>query len=244
VDIVGALLKVALIGSAWVLYLLLLLSVLSFGVMAERAWFFTRNRGRGGNALRRRVFDALRQDDEVLVEKILRESGSVEGACVAGALVFRKGGRHAFGDALEAEVALAHKRLDRGMNYLGTLGSNAPFIGLFGTVIGVIGAFHELGSAAAKAGAMGGVMSGIAEALVATGVGIFVAIPAVAAYNIGQKWVSNIEADTLTLGRLVSAWMETHEKGEPLVLPPSSLPVSEPTPEPTNHVAEAVAAGE
>jgi biopolymer transport protein ExbB/TolQ len=98
--------------------------------------------------------------------------------------------------------------LERGMALLGTLGNNAPFIGLFGTVLGVIEAFHQLGDGANKA-AMGNVMSGIAEALVATGVGLFVALPAVVAYNLVQKRIGEIENGVGGLGKLLTAALRT-----------------------------------
>jgi biopolymer transport protein ExbB/biopolymer transport protein TolQ len=72
-------------------------------------------------------------------------------------------------------------QLKRGLGFLATIGSTAPFIGLFGTVIGIINAFR--GIAATGSGGMGAVSGGIAEALVATALGIFVAIPAVVAFN-------------------------------------------------------------
>ena len=93
---------------------------------------------------------------------------------------------------------------------LGTLGNNAPFIGLFGTVLGVIIAFAALGESGGQADAMGGVMAGIAEALVATGVGLFVALPAVVAYNVIQKKIGDIESDALALVKVISA----HAKGD------------------------------
>ncbi len=77
---------------------------------------------------------------------------------------------------------LTEKRLhlSKGLSVLATLGSNAPFIGLFGTVLGIIQAF---GSLANEPSAVGGVMAAISEALIATAVGLFVAIPAVVAFN-------------------------------------------------------------
>ena len=72
-------------------------------------------------------------------------------------------------------------QLKRGLGFLATIGSTAPFIGLFGTVVGIINAFR--GIAATGSGGMGAVSGGIAEALVATALGIFVAIPAVVAFN-------------------------------------------------------------
>ncbi len=212
-DIVEQLLKIALLGSAWVLYLLLALSVASIGVMLERLLFFGRNSRRGGEALRAGLLSALELGDEEGIERLLRDSGTVEGQVVADAFAFRDGGGAAVTDALEAELARARGALERGLNFLGTVGNNAPFIGLLGTVIGVIVAFQELGQAQAQAGAMGNVMSGIAEALVATGVGLFVALPAVIAYNIAQKRVGDIEAQATALGRLVSGWLEARSKG-------------------------------
>lgn len=80
------------------------------------------------------------------------------------------------GTLLEERTAL-----EKGLTVLATLGSNAPFIGLFGTVLGIIQAFAVLSSTQTG---MGVVMSGIAEALVSTAIGLFVAIPAVVAYNV------------------------------------------------------------
>jgi biopolymer transport protein ExbB/biopolymer transport protein TolQ len=71
--------------------------------------------------------------------------------------------------------------MKKGLGLLATIGSTAPFIGLFGTVVGIINAFRNI--AAAGSGGMSVVSGGIAEALVATGLGIFVAIPAVVAFN-------------------------------------------------------------
>jgi biopolymer transport protein TolQ len=72
-------------------------------------------------------------------------------------------------------------RLERGLSFLATVGSSAPFVGLFGTVVGIMNAFSDIGAAGSASLAV--VAPGIAEALVATGVGLFAAIPAVIAYN-------------------------------------------------------------
>ncbi len=220
-DIVEQLLKVALLGSAWVLYLLIALSVYSISVMLERAVFFQRNR-RGSDGLRDRVIEAIRKGDAGAVETLLRGSRSVEGRVVANAFVFRDGGGEAVSHALESELAVARLDLEKGLNYLGTVGNNGPFIGLLGTVIGVIDAFQALGGDAARSGAMGSVMSGIAEALVATGVGLFVALPAVIAYNVLQKRIGDIEQEAISLGRLLTAWIEVRAKGGVLHEPSSS----------------------
>ena len=85
--------------------------------------------------------------------------------------------------------------LERNLGVLGTLGNNAPFIGLFGTVLGIIRAFADL--AKNQTGGAGPVMTGISEALVATAVGLMAAIPALMAYNFFQgqlkQWQTELD---------------------------------------------------
>ncbi len=201
--IVEYLLRAARVGSTWVLYLLLALSAISVAVMIERWLHFRRLRDPDGR-LRDRVAAALRTDRFGEAERLLTASRTVEAGVVLRALAWRAHGAHAVDDAVSSELGEARKGLGRYLNFMGTLGNNAPFIGLFGTVLGVIEAFHQLGAGPNKA-AMGGVMGGIAEALVATGVGLFVAIPAVIAFNIHQQRITEIEDATQSLGKLVTA---------------------------------------
>jgi biopolymer transport protein ExbB/TolQ len=83
-----------------------------------------------------------------------------------------------------------------------------------GTVLGVIISFHALGDAGQNTGAMGGVMAGIAEALVSTGVGLFVALPAVVAYNAIQKRIGEIESSALSLTKLLTAYVRAADRAE------------------------------
>jgi len=129
---------------------------------------------------------------------------------------------HGEGDLENIERALRRAAtseatvLESMVPFLATVGSAAPFIGLFGTVIGVIGAFEELGHGAASplggAGAGGqmasqAVMTGIAEALVATAAGILVALPAVAAFNYFQRRIASLLLATDALANLVIAYV-------------------------------------
>ncbi len=91
--------------------------------------------------------------------------------------------------ALERAEAIVHAELKRGLGGLATIGSTAPFVGLFGTVVGILNAFK--GISEQKATGLGAVAGGIAEALVTTAVGLFVAIPAVWMYN---YFTSRVEA--------------------------------------------------
>jgi len=83
--------------------------------------------------------------------------------------------------ALERAAAIVHAELKRGVSTLATIGSTAPFVGLFGTVVGIINAFK--GISTEKSTGLGAVAGGISEALVTTAVGLFVAIPAVWMFN-------------------------------------------------------------
>lgn len=100
--------------------------------------------------------------------------------------------------AIERAVTKVNKELKRGLNALATIGSTAPFIGLFGTVFGIINAFHSM--AITGAGGIGTVAAGIAEALVTTGAGIFVAIPAVWFYNFHLAQVEVLTAEMANAG--------------------------------------------
>jgi len=95
--------------------------------------------------------------------------------------------------ALERQAAREVQTLKRGLNWLATVGSTAPFIGLLGTVVGIINAFREM--AATGSGGLATVSAGIAEALVTTAFGLLVAIPAVMAFNYLQGWVDARSVD-------------------------------------------------
>jgi biopolymer transport protein ExbB/biopolymer transport protein TolQ len=101
--------------------------------------------------------------------------------------------------ALERAEAIVHAELKRGVSTLATIGSSAPFVGLFGTVVGIINAFK--GISTEKSTGLGAVAGGISEALVTTAIGLGVAIPAVWAYN---YFVSRLEAFDVEMGNSAS----------------------------------------
>jgi biopolymer transport protein ExbB/TolQ len=182
------------------------LSVLSISVMIERLVFFAQHRG-DADKLGDKLIERLHADDRAGAERLLKESPLVEAAVVRRALPWMDGGPASLAEALEAEMGRKKKDLERGMTFLGTLGNNAPFIGLFGTVLGVIQSFHQLGAGQSKE-AMGNVMSGISEALIATGVGLVVAIPAVVAFNVAQKRIGEIEGNVSAIGKQLLALLK------------------------------------
>ena len=182
--------NVGLFGAA-VMCCLALLSVFSVGVIVDKL---------------RRFREAWRQSQmfKVALKKFLHggeiqelinaarqhENSYVAQVVSAGVIEYdgvRQAGRDPAGSlelvtsALRDSMSETLIQLKRGLGFLATIGSVAPFIGLFGTVVGIINAFR--GIAATGSGGMAAVSGGIAEALVATALGIFVAIPAVVAFN-------------------------------------------------------------
>lgn len=206
--LIERLLKLALLGSSWVLYVLIFLSVISVTTVVERWLYFRKHRDDLG-ALRAQLVKLLDRGDVAGAFGLVRKGRSFEAKLTLVALSWAHAGPEAISDAVEAETGLIRKELERGSNFLGTVGNNAPFVGLLGTVLGVIISFQALGNQGQNADAMGSVMAGIAEALIATGVGLFVAIPAVVAYNVIQKRINDFESDALSLTRLVAAYSRT-----------------------------------
>ncbi len=209
--LVEKLLKVALLGSSWVMYLLLGLSVFSIGAMIERALFFRKRRD-DIDELGEKLVALLEGGDRDGAVELLKKSPSIEASVLSPAMRYLDSGSEAFSDAIESSLIRTRLELEKGSTLLGTLGNNAPFIGLFGTVIGVIIAFHQLGASQSSA-SMNAVMGGIAESLVATGVGLFVAIPAVVAYNIIQKTIADIESNIGAMVKDVTAFLKAGESG-------------------------------
>jgi len=200
-------------GAGWVLWLLGLLSASSLALAVER-WLYLRRRGGDLEALARELDVHLRNDDFERARTLLAGSDAVAARVADAGLRLSDRGTGAAEKAMQSAAALERGRLERGLAYLATVGNNAPFVGLFGTVVGVIHAFEELGHAApAQAAASSGqvasqaVMASIAETLVATAVGILVALPAVAAYNYLQRQVVSLLSAAEVLSNLVLAYI-------------------------------------
>ena len=128
----------------------------------------------------------------------------MEAEVIRAALAHVDRGPEAVGRIVEAEIARARLGYEARLSFLGTLGNNAPFLGLFGTVLGVIHAFAALGAHPGADGASM-VMVGISEALIATAVGLFVALPAVVAFNFYQRWLRRTAQRASMLGRAIEA---------------------------------------
>jgi biopolymer transport protein ExbB len=205
------------LGTGWVLLLMLVLSIVSLAIMLERAWLYWSLRD-DIDELMRDLGRLLRGGDLEGARRRLESSRSAEAAVVVAGLVEADRGVAAAQEAMEGASSLQRLKLEKRLAFLGTLGNNAPFIGLLGTVIGIVAAFDELSKVkmAAASGstqlAPEAVMARISEALVATAIGIMIAIPAVAAFNAFQRVVKGTLATTDALGHVLLA----HLKAIPL----------------------------
>jgi len=196
------------VGATPILYLMMALSVVSVAVMIERGWFFATIR-ENIEKLAEALAERLNEHDLSGARSLVASSKSAEAAIVAAGLRQIGRGAEAAEEAMASAAALQRMRLERRLAFLGTLGNNAPFIGLLGTVIGIVQAFEKLqgaGAGAAGGGPATDVMGAIAEALVATAIGLVVAIPAVAAFNYFQRRIRSTLANSDALTHILLAY--------------------------------------
>lgn len=187
-DIQERLTAFAMLGAAWVMWLLVGLSVISLAIILERIYFFSVTRD-DVDRLRNELLAKLRGGQIGDAQKLVQKSRSFEAMLAAAALDSADDGAEAATERVSGEQQVARLHMERNLAFLGTVGANAPFIGLLGTVIGIIRAFHSLDESGGKITA--GLMADIGEALVATAIGILVAIPAVAAFNYFQRVIKS-----------------------------------------------------
>ncbi len=174
-------------GAEIILWLLIALSVASVGLILER-WMTLRSVVVKSNRNRARMKEALQSNNLGDLEDMARDKDSLEGRALSYGLRHAKEfGTDGLSEIFHGYALLERPQLERSLNFLATVGSNAPFIGLLGTVLGIMKAFKDLAANASSGNEA--VMTGIAEALVATAIGLLVAIPAVIAYNAFQKQV-------------------------------------------------------
>jgi biopolymer transport protein ExbB len=181
-DILERLTGLADYGARWVLWFLLALSLVGVAVILERAVLFFSSRDDLGR-LRRELRRLLAGGEIEAARRKLDDSPSFEARIAAAGLEGEDAGSAE--ELMQGETEVAKLAMERNLALLGTLGNNAPFVGLLGTVIGIVRAFRELESSAGQVSA--GLMAEVGEALVATAIGLLVALPAVACFNLYQR---------------------------------------------------------
>jgi len=170
----------AQLGAEWVLWILIVLSVISVGIMIDRALWF-RQRDTDTDRFTRELRGAFERGELERIETKYKDDPAVPVQVALRGLAERSRGPEAVAEAMQGERVRWRNAGDKHLIVLGTLGNNVPFIGLFGTVLGVINAFENL--RLKTAAAEDRTLDLIAEALAATAFGLLVAIPAVIAFN-------------------------------------------------------------
>ena len=217
-------LGVTLSSAEWVLWLLAILSVLSIAVMIERAIYFATHRLPNSEELAARL---SRGELEAVKKEVAGKQG-MEAALIRDAIAAVPQGAASVEEVIASTIARERPQYERFLSFVGTLGNNAPFVGLFGTVLGIIKSFHDLGQVNVKGAAVQQtVMAGISEALVATAVGLAVAIPAVVAFNLFTRSLKTITAQTNALGHSLVAHLKSEADKSAAAGPRAVEPVRE-----------------
>lgn len=208
-------------GAEWVLWLLVALSIASIALIIDRVFFY-KSALNGLEEFRKQIRklisnnqieEAKRYAFEFRRQKAARNP-DFESNVVADLLesfeklTNQKDSRvcvEILSEIAHDSILQTKLKWDKNLSILATIGNNAPFVGLFGTVLGIIQAFHDLSQQSADGATR--ITAGLSEALVATAIGIFVALPAVAAFNYFQRKVRSAQTEgesikSLLIGKL------------------------------------------
>ncbi|MGA2090659.1 MAG: MotA/TolQ/ExbB proton channel family protein [Endomicrobiales bacterium] len=184
-------------SGTYVIYLLILCSIVAFAVIIERMLIVIGH----SSYQTKKLLEMDSKLEPGTIDQTTRWSKpeSVIHAIAADLLQHRSQGKEILQERLEVQLTLQRRRLEKRIVILGTLGNNAPFIGLLGTVLGVIHAFQNLAIYSGQGPEV--VMAGLADALIATALGIVVALPCVASYNFLQRKINDIINDADHFGK-------------------------------------------
>lgn len=210
--LVSQLLDLPIFQAEWVLYLLIGLSIASVAIMIERFVFYRRHRV-DIDAVRDELERKLESGDFNGAAELLQRHDSMETNVVLYGLRSHELGPESVEDLLGGAARKEKARFEKRLGFLATVASNAPFVGLFGTVLGIIRAFKDLVGNMAEAS--DAVMAGIAEALIATAVGLLVAIPAVVAFNAFKSKVAKLADNMHLLAGTLLASLKADGAGGP-----------------------------
>lgn len=227
-DIQQKLTAFAMMGATWVMWLLVALSVGGMAVALERLIYLILT-SENVRRLKQQILAQLRAGDVDEARARLSRSRSHVAGIISAALADPEEGIASAEERMEGATQLAKLRMEKRLAFLGTLGANAPFIGLLGTVIGIIRAFAELNNAAGKV--TSGLMAEVGEALVATAIGILVALPAISFFNFFQRIIKARLARAQAFGNEVLAVLKSER------VPVSSDPTVSPRSRAHNGVA-------
>ncbi len=191
-----------------VMYPLLVCSVVTVAIIIERAWTITKA-ARGARRLHQLVEECLREQNVSDAVAVCRRDGSLLGPVFRA--IVTAGTTDERVRAAQRKLAEANRRLKRFVWLLGTVGSLAPFIGLFGTVVGIIRAFENM--AATGSGGFAVVAAGISEALIATAGGLLVGVLSIFAYNAFMVRLNGLASELREQTEDLLAWLGAPREG-------------------------------
>ena len=189
-----------------VMWFTVLLSIVSVAVMIERLIFFTTHKD-NVRALAADLNKLLLAGDYAAAQKLLENCKGFETRVLRAALEVAPLGKDAVQELALSATKMERLRFERGLAFLGTIGNNAPFVGLFGTVLEIISALYELGTQSGGNVGAGAVMATLSQALAATAIGLLVALPAVAVYNYFNRRVKTLQIGAEALVHVLLAHM-------------------------------------
>lgn len=201
-SIIKAFENFASLGAEWVMWLMVLLGFAMIILAIERFLLLNKTRV-NASEIARELVDLLDRGHAAQAQKKLTDGLSMEQRVLSDGLAQYGRGRMYVEQIMLSTLTRERQRYNRYLNYFGTIGNNTPFIGLFGTVIGIILAFKKLGED--PKGGLEVIGPLISEALVATAVGLLVAIPAVVLFNWFKSEVKERVSNTDFLMRIVIA---------------------------------------
>jgi biopolymer transport protein ExbB len=175
------------------MYILLFCSILSVTILLERIIYYRMRSKTKRAEFMTRIERALKGSNLQRAIEICEETDTPFSNVVCAGLELLDRNEKEISNAMEREITIETTKLERYTSIVGTIGNTAVYIGLFGTVLGIIRAFHDI--AVAGAGGMSIVIGGVAEALVCTAMGLLVAVPAVIAFNYFTKRVEHFIND-------------------------------------------------
>jgi len=176
------------------LYILLFASIISITIIVFKIFEFkTKNRIPIQKFMKKVKYILMERDIVEVISFCKRINTPVSNVVKAGFVYFLQTNKTNAKEAMSREILLETVKLERFTTIIGTIGSISVYIGLFGTVIGIIHSFNSI--SLAGSGGISIVIGGVAESLIATATGLSVAIPAVVAYNFLSKSIDNFNVD-------------------------------------------------
>ena len=192
------------VRSSFVMLILLGCSVVAVTFIFER-YFYLRRSTTNARSFFQQVGDAMQRGGLEAAISVCATSISSLATVIRAGLEKTNGGPNAVEETMDAVAIEERTKLERNLNILGTLGNIAPLIGLFGTVLGIIRAFHAM--AITGSGGPSVISAGISEALVTTAAGLVVAVPAVIFYNFFLRRVNTIMTDIESVSKKVNVML-------------------------------------